>query len=433
MYSLLTFWLTFSPTMAFKSSLSRKMISTMERIEQHNDHSPLDPSVHSLMQSISDTQSTLKTLSELAPKLYAAQRTQHKYTRQLIHQLQDTFISSASLSNAFSNPEDPFAELCRAMGSELAKFELSELDYLQKIRGELIEPVKAFHTTQFKLVYPLHLKYKRAAAKTLKHSKSQKTPKSPKSPKSPKTQKTPKTHMTPVDDALSVDAQLQCVVEALSIPHSARAAMFSMSSAQKLAMIRSYQEKAASPAPDPGDDALSSSKAALFREMARVKRAANTALLEHVDSFWKGLFSLCKTRMHIVQRSRLRDDQDGDDDKEGNEEEFATDFSCAAIDEMVGFDDVRRDMAKYMVRHRAKRGALRYKRVIYVDSTRRDRSIKLLSLKQRIREYTLSEVAMLDQILLKWMFRPRGKRYSITIIYRSQRQLLQRHQEQVAL
>ena len=69
--------------MAFKSSMAHRMINTIEKIDRKK---PTDP-VSLSMQAINNTQQTVNQLSDLIPKLYAAQQNQHKYINQFIDQL----------------------------------------------------------------------------------------------------------------------------------------------------------------------------------------------------------------------------------------------------------------------------------------------------------------------------------------------------------
>lgn len=155
--------------MAFTASIRRRMISTIDRADS-KPH--LDPSAQEWMQSISSSEYLAQELSEIIPKLYAAQQRHHQYANELAEILKDTYISPADLNDTFSNPEDPFAAFCKLMGFELSKFELIEKDYLQKVNHDLITPLRQFHSNEFKEVYNLHSRYKRVLSKMYKPSKS---------------------------------------------------------------------------------------------------------------------------------------------------------------------------------------------------------------------------------------------------------------------
>eukprot|EP01084_Bolivina_argentea_P209715 357164_1 len=162
--------------MAFKSSMAHRMINSVEKRENkksNNSTNDDEQQVSDLISCIKNTQNVIKQINDIVPKFQNAQQTHHRLMNIFIEQLKSTHLSTAQLDNPFSNPEDPFAELCRSIGFEMNKFELIEKDYLQKLNSDFIYPIKQFKDTQFKNIYTLQSKYKRLEKKYSKNKKQQ--------------------------------------------------------------------------------------------------------------------------------------------------------------------------------------------------------------------------------------------------------------------
>ena len=69
--------------------MAHHMINTMDKMDKKKKAT--DP-ISQSMQTINNTQQTVNLLHDLIPKLYLAQRNQHKYTNQFIDRLTSTFI-----------------------------------------------------------------------------------------------------------------------------------------------------------------------------------------------------------------------------------------------------------------------------------------------------------------------------------------------------
>lgn len=98
------------------------------------------------------------------------------------------------------------------------------------------------------------------------------------------------------------------------------------------------------------------------------------------------------------------DDNDDDESDDDDEHKFGVQFDIDSIDEAVGFNDISNDMVKFLVKRINKTNAnksstsTKYNRVIYIDSTQtKEKKIKLLSLKQNIREYVLSDIEKVEK------------------------------------
>ena len=334
--------------MAFKSHMAHRMINTIDRMDRKTQKRD---AISTLMNGVNNTEEIVNELCDLIPKLYTTQQNHHGYMNKFIDQLKSTYISSAQLDNPFSNPEDPFAEFCHAMGTELSKFELIEKDYLQRLNQNFVKPIKQFKQKQFREIYPLHLKYKRIL------KKYNKTP-----------GQTPPTSPTNIN------------LNDLNTLHE-----------------------------------LNETKFKLETEINRLKIVSNGELLNDIDLYWNSFISLCKTRNNIISRSQLKDDiKDDDDIKRGNngsdddETKFEVDFDIDQIDDDVGFNNINNDIQRYTVKRiqnakskNINKKSMKYNRVIYIDSTlSKQKKIKLLSLKKNIRQYILSDIEKVEKSYL---------------------------------
>eukprot|EP01083_Nonionella_stella_P020442 56674_1 len=326
----------------------------------HNTLPYEDPSdIPIVMEPVNNAYSVIHEMSSIIPKLHNAQKTSLAELRHLNDQLKVIHLSSAQMDNPFSNPDDPFAEFCHSMGVELSNIELLETEYANKLNAHLLAPIKQFKTHSLRNVYNLHSTYYESLEK-LHHSSTQHNHTSNQSQR----------------------------------PHK-----------HPLAAI--YQ--------------MNGIEQRLKSEVYQLKYAQNVPLLNHMDTYWQSLITFSESQAHAINtRGALRDRDpskynDERDAKESNDKQtkFEIDFDIQAIDDAVGFSNIKNDIRRYTVKlvtHHAdkqahkrvgstskKHKSKKYNRVLYVDCTNIQRKLKILTLKKHIQVYKLSDIACIEK------------------------------------